>query len=94
MAKPSFTTLKTNLDEACAALRGFTLGQSGVTERDGAARLQRVRDLCDQMSSLFKSGPFAQRAVTAIAAGRARAGAAQARLNLLEARRHARTQVG
>jgi hypothetical protein len=87
VAKPSFANLKNTLDEACASLRGFTLGQSGITERDGAAWIRQIRELCDELSSLFKSGTFAQCAVTAITAARAKAGAAQARLDLLQARR-------
>jgi hypothetical protein len=93
VAKSSFAELSKELDEACASLRGFTLGQSRITERDGAARVRRIRELCDRISSLFKSGKFAQRAVTAIAAARAKAGAGQARLNLLQARRAAARQA-
>jgi len=92
VAKPSFADLSNELEQACAALRGFTLGQAGITERDGAARVRQVRELCDRLSSLFKSGKFAQRAATVIAAGRAKAGAGQARLNLLQARRAAARQ--
>ncbi len=93
MANPSFADLSNALDKACASLRGFTLGQPGVTEREGADRVRRVRELCDRLASLFRSGATAQRAVTLIAAGRAKAGAGQARLNLLQARRAARRVV-
>ena len=94
MARPSFAALKCDLDEACATLRGFTLGRPGITQRDGEAWIRKVRDLCDKLATLFKSGRDAAKATTAIAAGRAKAGAAQARLNLLEARRQAGRQAG
>jgi hypothetical protein len=89
MSKPSFAAVKSDLDAACASLRGFTLGHPGFTQRDGAAWIERVRELCDRLGALFASGQYATRAATLIASARARARAAQARLDLLRARRRA-----
>lgn len=86
MAKPSFAALKAELDEACAALRRFTLGHRGCTQRQGAATIEQVRELCDRMGVLFRSGPNAASATAAVNSARGQAGAAQARLNLLRSR--------
>ena len=89
MASTSFASLKAELDEACALLRGFTLGHRGFTARDGVAAMERVRGLCDRLGARFTSGPHAAKAATAVAAGRTRVRAAEVRLNLLRGKRQA-----
>ncbi len=87
MAKQSFVHLKQELDEACAFLRGFTLGHRGFTLRDGLAGLRRVSELCDRLNHLFASGPQAGNAASVVASGRTRVAAAKARLALLQTKR-------
>jgi hypothetical protein len=79
----SFVNLKVDLDEACAFLRQFTLGNRGFTQRDGVAAMDRVSEICDQMKTDFSTGPNAADATTAVASGRTRIEAAKARLALL-----------
>ena len=87
MADSSFAHLKLELDDACAFLRGFTLGHRGFTLRDGLAGIQRVSDLCDQLHKRFASGPHAGSAASAVASARTRVAAAEARLALLRRRK-------
>jgi hypothetical protein len=79
----SFAHLKLELDDACAFLRGFTLGHRGFTLRDGFAAIRRVSELCDRLHQLFASGPHAGKAASAVASARTRVAAAEARLALL-----------
>ena len=91
MAKQAFDTLKNDLDDACAELRGFTLGHAGFsTQRSGVASIQRVTELCDRLVSLFKTGPDAARATALAASGRTRVLAAQYRLEVLRGKPSAR----
>jgi hypothetical protein len=83
VARPSFASLKRELDEAFAFLRGFTLGHPGFTPRDGLAGVQRVSELCDRVHKLFGSGPYAGKAAAVVASGRTRVVAAMTRLALL-----------
>ena len=83
VADSSFEHLKLELDEACAFLRGFTLGHRGFTRQDGLAGMRRVSDLCDLLHTLFATGPHAGSAASAVASGRGRVAAAEARLTLL-----------
>ena len=89
MAKPTFATLKAELDKACAALRRFTLGYPGCSQRQGASGIHLVRDLCDRMGHLFRAGTYASQATIAMISARGKAGAAQARLNLLRSKQPA-----
>ena len=83
VADSSFAHLKLELDEACAFLRGFTLGHRGFTRLDGLAGMRRVSDLCDRLHKLFATGPHAGSAASAVASARTRVAAAEARLDLL-----------
>jgi hypothetical protein len=87
VARPSFATLRGELNQACLVLRKFTLAHKGSTQRDGAAGILRVHALSNRLNALFASGPDAGRAAIAAAAGRMRARAAQCRLDLLRAGR-------
>ena len=84
MARKSFEKLKAELDEACEFLRQFTLGQRGSTQRDGAAAIQRVGDLCDRLKEEFASGPKAQQVTSSLVAARGKIEAAKARLAVLK----------
>jgi hypothetical protein len=83
MANSSFAAQKIKLDDACTFLRSFTLGQSGFTQRDGAAGIERVNKQCDRLKKLFSSGANAKQAATIVAAARTRVVAAEARLAVL-----------
>jgi hypothetical protein len=83
MINPSFAAFKIDLDAACMTLRSFTLGKHGVTQRDGAMRIQQVSAKCDRLNELFGTGPYAKQAARIVASARTRIVAAQARLALL-----------
>jgi hypothetical protein len=83
----SFTSLKQQFDEACTSLRAFTLGQRGVTQRDGVAAIGRVKGLCTRLKSLFASGPHATSASALAVSGGTRVTAAETRLALLQGKR-------
>ena len=87
MAKATFASLKQQFDEACGSLRAFTLGRRGVSQRAGAAAIDRVKDLCARLKSLFASGPHAASASALAVAGGTRVTAAQTRLALLQGKR-------
>ncbi len=87
MAQVSFASQKDVLDEACAFLRSFTLGQQGFTQRDGLVGIERVNAQCDRLTKFFASGPHAKQVATIVAAARTRVAAAQARLSLLGKKR-------
>jgi len=74
------------LEEACTFLRDFTLGKRGFTQRDGAAGMQRVHEVCDRLKEGFSEGAHAQEVTTAVASAKANVEAAKARLALLKAR--------
>jgi len=82
MVNSSFTTLKSDLENASAFLGSFTLGRPGFTQRDGVAAVQRVKDLCEQMKNV--SGPDAKEATTLVSSAEEGIEAAQARLVLLK----------
>ena len=84
MKSSSFAAQKADLDDACAFLRAFTLGQQGFTRRDGAAGIERVNTQCDRVSKLFASGPHAKQAATIVASARTRVAAALARVAILD----------
>jgi hypothetical protein len=87
VAKSSFAALKAEFEEACATLRAFTLGQRGVSQRDGREAVQRVTELCERFKQRFASGPHAAEAAAAATTGRTRVAAAEARLALLRSKR-------
>ena len=83
MVKSSFAAQKAILDDACLVLRSFTLGQQGVTQRDGAKGIEQVNLQCDRLMKLFGTGAHAMQSARLVAAARTRIAAAQARLSLL-----------
>jgi hypothetical protein len=87
LPRTSFAQEKVELEQACAALRGFTLGQPGISVNDGIAAIQRVNSLCDRVKTRFAVGPHAGMATSLVNSARTRVAAAQARLALLRARR-------
>ena len=93
MARPSFATLKRQFDEACIALRAFTLGQRGSSERGGRTAVARVSGVCELLKKCCSSGPHAGEAAALVVAGRTRVAAAEARLALLQGRRLRGAQV-
>jgi len=84
MAKQnSFDIEKANLDEACQALRSFTLARPGATRKSGLQAVERVNAVCERMSSLFYRGPNALRLASILHSVRGQILAAEARLNLM-----------
>ena len=86
MATRSFDAEKTVLDDACEALRSFTLGHRGFTPKDGMLAIERVNAQCERMKKLFTTGAHAKQVVTVVASMRGRIAAAEARLALLKKR--------
>jgi hypothetical protein len=87
VARSSFTRLKEQFDDACIALRAFTLGQRGCTQRSGLAAVTRMSDLCDRLKKHFTSTAHAGEAAALVVSGRTRVAAAEARLALLQGKR-------
>jgi hypothetical protein len=83
MASATFDRLKKELDAACEALRGFTLGRDGFSQKSGRDGIKRVGKLCDKLSKL-PSNPAGPNPTSLIALGRGRIKAAEARLALLK----------
>ena len=83
MATEAFEKLKKKLDEACEALRGFTLGRDGFTQKDGREGIKLVAELCDAIGKLPNS-PGRMNPTSLVALGRGRIKAAEARLALLK----------
>jgi hypothetical protein len=81
--KESFDGLKSAMDDACAFLRGFTLGRPGFTQRDGATAINRVRELSERMQAAFTDGKHSKEATQAAASAKGQILAANARLDLL-----------
>lgn len=79
----SFDVEKANLDEACRALRWFTLARRGSTRKSGLLALERVQAACERMKKLFDAGPHALRLVSLLNSVRGQMLAAEARLALL-----------
>lgn len=80
----SFDAEKANLDEACRALRWFTLARRGANRKAGVLAIQRVQSACERMKKLFATGPHAMRLASLLNSIRGRILAAEARLTLLE----------
>ena len=83
MASAAFDRLKNELDEACEALRGFTLGRHGFSQKSGREGIKLVGKLCDKLSKL-PTKPEGPNPTSLIALGRGRIKAAEARLALLK----------
>jgi hypothetical protein len=83
MDTSSFADLKTDLEDACAFLRSFTLARPGYTRQDALAGIGRVKARCDRLKKLFASGPNAEEAAAVAALARAGVAAAETRLALL-----------
>jgi hypothetical protein len=81
--KESFDDLKKDMDDACAFLRGFTLGRPGFTQRDGATAINRVRELAERLQAAFTDGAHSKEATQAAASAKGQILAANARLDLL-----------
>ena len=80
---PSFDAEKAKLDEACQAMRYFTLARRGATRKAGLLAVERVKGTCERMSQLFADGPHALRLASLLNSVRPRVLAAEARLALL-----------
>jgi hypothetical protein len=81
--KHTFDTERANLDEACKALRWFTLARRGATRRSGLRAIAQVNSVCERMSALFSSGSESARLATILNSVRGQILAAEARLSLL-----------
>jgi hypothetical protein len=81
--KESFDDLKRDMDDACAFLRGFTLGHPGFTRRDGTAAINRVRELSERLQVAFTVGKYNKEVVLAVASAKGQILAANARFDLL-----------
>jgi len=79
----SFDVEKANLDEACRALRWFTLARRGANRKSGMLAIERANAVCERMKKLFATGPYALRVASILASVRGRILAAEARLKLL-----------
>jgi hypothetical protein len=83
MKKPSFETLKKNLEAACEFLRSFTLARRGFTPKHGIQAIERVLAQCDRMDKLFGTGSKAAQTKALVALARSKVLAAKARLAVL-----------
>jgi hypothetical protein len=84
MAKrDTFDAEKANLDEACLALRWFTLARRGSNRKSGLRAVARVNAVCERMNHLFSKGPHALHLASILNSVRGRILAAEARLTLL-----------
>lgn len=79
----SFDAEKAKLDEACRALRWFTLARRGSTRKSGLLALERVKASCERMKKLFDAGPDTLRLASLLNSVRGQILAAEARLTLL-----------
>jgi hypothetical protein len=81
--RQSFDAEKAKLDDACEALRYFTLARRGATRKAGVLAVERVKAACARMSRLFSGGSHAARLALLLNSVRPRVLAAEARLALL-----------
>ena len=79
----TFDAEKANLDEACRALRWFTLARRGATRKSGILAVARVNAVCERMNHRFSKGPHALRLASILISVRGQILAAEARLTLL-----------
>ncbi len=80
---PSFDAEKAKLDQACQAMRCFTLARRGATRKAGLLAVEQVKATCERMNRLFAGGPHALRLTSLLNSVRPRVLAAEARLALL-----------
>ena len=79
----SFDAEKANLDEACRALRRFTLARRASNRKSGLLAIERVQAAGERMKKLFAAGPQALRLASLLNLVRGQILAAEARLTLL-----------
>jgi hypothetical protein len=84
MTKTSFADVVTELNDACMALRAFTLGRNGASQRGGKISIQRIHSKCKRLEKLFATGPHAATMEHLVASARTRVLAAETRLALLQ----------
>jgi hypothetical protein len=89
----TFDAEKANLDEACQALRWFTLARRGATRKSGVRAVARVNAVCARMSQLFAKGPNALRLAPILNSVRGQVLAAEARLTLLTRKLDAASEI-
>jgi hypothetical protein len=82
----SFDDLSREMGKARAALRSFTLGQEGLTPKDGADAISLVSSLCERLQKQFGSGKHASEVAGTVVMARGQVLAAKARLTLLQKR--------
>jgi hypothetical protein len=82
----SFADLSREMGEARVALRSFTLGREGLTQKDGADAIGRVSSLCERLQKRFGSGPHAAEVAGAVVTARGQVLAAKARITILQKR--------
>jgi hypothetical protein len=78
-----FDAEKAILDEACQALRWFTLARRGSSRKSGLKAVAMVNGVCARMADQFSKGPDALRLASVLSLVRGQVLAAEARLNLL-----------
>ena len=79
----SFDAERAKLDEACRALRYFTLARRGATRKSGLLAVAKVQAVCARMDNLFSGGPDALQLGSLLNSARGQVLAAEARLTLL-----------
>ena len=84
MTEASFANIVTELNAACMALRAFTLGRNGASQRSGKLSIQRIHAKCKRLEKLFDKGPHAATMKHLVASARTRVLAAETRLALLQ----------
>jgi hypothetical protein len=84
MAEASFVDIVTELNKACMALRAFTLGRNGASQRSGRLSIRLIHAKCKRMEKLFDKGPHAATMKHLVASARTRVLAAETRLALLQ----------
>ena len=89
----TFDTEKANLDDACRALRWFTLARRGATRKSGLRAVARANAICERMHDLFSKGPDALRLASILHSVRGQVLAAEARLNLLTRKLTAASEI-
>jgi hypothetical protein len=89
----TFDTEKANLDDACRALRWFTLARRGATRKSGLRAVARVNAVCARMTDLYSKGRHALRLASILQSVRGQILAAEARLTLLTRKLPAASEI-
>jgi hypothetical protein len=79
----SFDAERAKLDEACRALRWFTLARRGATRKSGLLAVAKVQAVCARMHNRFSGGPDALQLASLLHSVRGQLLAAEARVTLL-----------